>query len=62
MIGRHVDLIAVGLLLSAIALYYGARHAMFLAVVPYKRITIIEPVRPPSVVLPQVPRVPFTRD
>ncbi len=62
MIGRHVDLIAVGALLCGIALYSSARRVAVFTVVPHKRITIIEPFHPPSIAFPQPPRVPFTRD
>jgi hypothetical protein len=61
-LSKHVDLIAIGLLLCGIALYSGMRHAMILNVVPHQRITITHGFRPPVVTLPPEPRIPFSRD
>lgn len=40
MIRKHVDLIAIGVLLLGIAAYSSARRAMLIEVVPYKRIAL----------------------
>jgi len=38
--GKHVDLIAIALLLGAAALYTGARQLSLIEVIPYKRIAL----------------------
>ena len=45
MIGKHVDLIAVGLLLGGVALYSEARNLALIHVVPDKRIEISQVIQ-----------------
>jgi hypothetical protein len=63
MIGKHVDLIAIGVLLCGIALYSAARDSMVVTVTPQKRIILSSPrCRPPAVAVPEIPRFPYARD
>jgi hypothetical protein len=60
MIRKHVDLIAIALLLSGIAFYSQARNATMLGV-RSKRVWFTTSYCP-RVVIPAVPRIPFARD
>jgi len=63
MIAKHVDLIAIGILLSGIALYSAARDAMVVTVTSQKRIVVSSPrCRPPVASVPEIPRFPYARD
>ena len=44
MIGKHVDVIAIALLLGGAALYSGARQLALVEVVPYKRMVLSQAV------------------
>jgi hypothetical protein len=61
MIRKHIDLIAIGLLLCGIALYSNARHWMILEVNSGKQLRFTRYHRP-SVEIPEIPRIPFSRD
>ena len=61
MIRRHVDLIAIGLLLCGIALYSNARNLVVLEINSGKQVGFTRYHRP-SVEFPEIPRIPFTRD
>ncbi len=61
MIRKHIDLIAVGVLLCGIALYYHARSLVVFEFDPGHRIGFTQ-YRHPVVVAPPMPRIPFTRD
>ena len=63
MIRKHVDLIAIGVLLGGIALYSSARDAMVVTVVSHKRITFSPRCRPPVVTAPEIRRIlSYARD
>lgn len=62
MIRKHVDLVAIGVLLGGIAFYSGARRCMVLTVAPHKRITFVQRLRAPIIAVPEIPRIPYTRD
>ncbi|MBV9082534.1 MAG: hypothetical protein JOZ62_07665 [Acidobacteriaceae bacterium] len=61
MIRKHVDLIAIGILLCGIAVYSQARHVVVFEINSAKRIAFTQS-RCPTVVIPRVPRIPYTRD
>jgi hypothetical protein len=58
LIRKHVDLIAVGILLWGAALVSTAHHVQFLPMPPFHREIIIEPPYSPHVVMPELPKVP----
>ena len=61
MIRKHIDLIAIGILLWGIAVYSHARSVAAVELTPTKRI-IISHYRSPRVFIPRIPRIPYTRD
>jgi hypothetical protein len=61
MIRKHVDLIAIALLLSGIAVCSHAHNAMLLGV-RSKRVWLATGYQAPRVIIPEVPRIPFARD
>ena len=62
MICKHVDVIAIAILLFAIALVSSARHVAVFAVDSGGRMTIYDRYHAPHVMVPEPPRLPFTRD
>lgn len=61
MIRKHVDLIAIGILLCGIAAYSHARKVVVFEVNATRKIAITQ-YRCPTVVVPRAPRIPYTRD
>jgi hypothetical protein len=51
----------VGVLLCGIGLFYHARNVVIFSFAPGHRITFTR-YRPPVLVTPPMPRIPFTRD
>jgi hypothetical protein len=62
MIRKHVDLIAIGLLLGGIAIYSHARTFVSLEMNSSKRMVFVHRHSDSRVIAPAVPRIPFTRD
>ena len=62
MIRKHIDLIAIGLLLGGMAIYSHARAFVSLQMGPSKRMLVLHHHSDSRVVIPDVPRIPFTRD
>jgi hypothetical protein len=69
LISKHVDLIAIGFLLTAIALFSGAKHVVVMTMggpVHYFKLDNGREVRVPAVpripAVPQMPRIPLQRD
>jgi hypothetical protein len=60
LIRKHVDLIAVGILLWGAALVSTAQHVQFLQMPPFHHEIMIEPPDSPHVVMPELPKVPET--
>jgi len=61
-IGRHIDLIAVAMLLFGMAIYSHAKNTLFLMGIQHQRIIINDHFRPPDVSVPAMPRLPLVRD
>ncbi len=60
MICKHVDVVAVAILLFGMALFSHARRAVSITG-PHGRITIEQPYRP-EITLPKPPRITFALD
>ena len=60
-IGKHVDLIAIGLLLCGITFYAHVRSAINFEV-SHARIGFTQRFHNPVVVTPRIPPTPFTHD
>ncbi len=61
MIRKHVDLIAIGLLLGGIAVYTHVRSLMLFEFDPGRRMGFTNYHRS-TVVIPDIPPLPYTRD
>ncbi len=61
MIRKHVDLIAIGILLCGIAVYTHARKVVIFEFNPARTIGFTH-YRSPAAAIPRVPRIPYTRD
>ncbi len=61
MIRKHVDLIAIGILLCGIAVYSHARKLVVFEFNPPQSIGFTHSQRP-TVVIPRAARIPYTRD
>jgi len=62
MIRKHVDLIAITLLLGAIGICCHARSAVLLGVSSSRGVWFVPHNHNSRVVFPEIPRIPFTRD
>lgn len=62
MIQKHVDLIAIALLLTAISFYVHARNSYAVALRTSRMVALTRHYQTPSVSLPAMPRIPFARD
>ena len=62
MIQKHVDLIAIALLLTAISFYVHARNACALGLRSSHMVALTQHYQAPHVSLPAMPHVPFARD
>jgi len=62
MIRRHIDLIAIGLLLCGIAFFSATHRAIEMGLVSQKCFSMHTDFRPRVVAVPAIPRIPYTRD
>ena len=62
MISKHVDLVAVGLVLFGMALVSHAEHFAFFTIQPRHRIVVYDRSGSPRVIVPPLPPIPYTRD
>lgn len=62
MIQKHVDLIAIALLLSAIAVFSHARKAVVLGLHSSRTVWVTAPHGSPRIMAPAIPRITFSRD
>ena len=69
MISKHIDLIAIGILLTAVALFSGAKEVVVLTMggpVHYLRMDhgsqVKLPAMPEMPAMPRMPRIPLQRD
>lgn len=58
---RHVDIVAIAVLLLGMALVSASRHTVPV-IIAHKRITLTEQFHRPLVAAPRPPRIPLTFD
>ena len=62
MIQKHVDLVAIALLLAAISVCYQARNSCILGLRSARTVWLTPQYQGSRIVIPAVPRIPFARD
>lgn len=62
MIRRHIDLIAIALLLFGVALFSVANRSAAMGCLAVKYHGIRPAVKAPVIVMPEIPRISITRD
>lgn len=62
MIGKHVDLVAIALLLGAMAICSHARNVVVLGLSSSRGVWLAPNYRGSHIAIPRVPRIPFARD
>jgi len=62
MIAKHVDLIAIALLMVGIGIYSHMRQTITFGIVSHSPVVLHRDLRAPEIRMPQLPNLPFSRD